>query len=139
MLLLLPLLSSSNFLGVVFFWNFGFHLLIFILLWFSTLTKFIAEDGENFVSTFIVVIVVGDVDFIVVDVILGSAFIMDTGTVVIIDSTVGSVIDSTVVIVVRDVNDIVGNDVDFIVVIVVCDWKMLVVTVVSLLSFLLLL
>ena len=112
-------------------------MLIFILLWFSTLTEFIAEDGENFVSTFIVVIVVGDVDFIVV--IVGSAFIMDTGTVVIVDNTVGSVINCTVVIVVGDVNDIVGTVVDFIVVIVVGDWKVLVVTVVFLLSFLLLL
>ena len=129
MVLLLPLLSSSNFLGVVFFWNFGFHLLIFILLWFSTLTEFIAEDGENFVSTLIVVIVV----------IVGSAFIMDTGTVVIVDNTVGSVSDCTVVIVVGDVNDIVGTVVDFIVVIVVGDWKVVVVTVVSLLFFLLLL
>ena len=124
-------LSSSNFLGVVFFGDFGFHLRSFIFLLFSTLTGFIDEDGEILVSTFIVV---GDVDFIVViivdvDDIDGSVSIMDT--VFIVDNTVGvgSVIACTVVIVVGDVNDTV---------VVVINVVVVVSVVVFLLSFLLL-
>ena len=124
------LLPSSNFLGVVFFWNLGFHLLIFIFLWSSTSTELISTLDFN------VVIVVGDVDFTVVIVVDVSVFDFIMVTVVIVDNTVGSVIDGNVVFVIGDVNGIVGIVIDFIVVIVVGDCK--VVTVVSLLSFLLL-
>ena len=73
------------------------------------------EDGEKVFSTFIFVVVVGDVDFIVI--------------VVDVEGIVGSVFDFTM--------DIIGFVVDFIVVIVVGDSKVVVVTVVFLLSFLL--
>ena len=134
-------MSSSNFLGVVFFWNLGFHLLIFIFLWSSTSTELISTLDFTVVIVvgdvdFTVVIVVGDVDFTVVIVVDFSVFDFIMFTVVIVDNTVGSVIDGNVVIVVGDVNGIVGIVIDFIVVIVVGDCK--VVTVVFLLSFLLL-